>query len=73
MPKVKNSPENFKKCPCNNCPSYNDCMKKNKEKLYCSRGKSKCTVEQNGCICGGCPVHKENKLEGYYFCIKGSE
>jgi len=25
-----------------------------------------------GCVCPSCPVFIENKLSGYYFCIKGA-
>ena len=71
MPIVKDSKENFKKCSCFICPSYNECMKKSKKKLYCATGKTSCKLSENGCFCGSCPVHSENKLEGYYYCLSG--
>lgn len=71
MTKVANTKENFAKCACGNCPSYNDCMNKGKEKLYCAIGKSKCKFDKNGCICGSCPVHAENKLDSGYYCASG--
>ena len=74
MPKVIKNEVNIKKCICHNCPSYNECAKGKKEKLYCAEeiGKSVCAYNMNGCICGGCPVHMENNLKAGYYCIHGS-
>lgn len=72
MVKIKNTKENLAKCSCEACPSYNDCMKKNKEKLFCAIGKSKCKFDKKGCICGSCPIHIENKLDVWYFCESGA-
>lgn len=68
MVKVKDTKENLMKCVCGKCPSYNECMKKSKEGLFCARGKSSCEYDKKGCICGGCPVSIENKLKGGYYC-----
>ncbi|MCK5661811.1 MAG: DUF2769 domain-containing protein, partial [Methanosarcinales archaeon] len=42
---------------------------------YCfpTIGKSKCITEENGCICGGCPVTEKMGLKHIYYCTKGSE
>lgn len=74
MPKVENTPENRARCSCTKCPSYNDCAKGKDESLYCATGvgKSECEYKMNGCICGPCPVHKENNLKMGYYCIHGS-
>jgi len=74
MSKVPNTPANQEKCPCANCPSYNDCTRAQAEKLFCAAeiGKSSCAIKANGCICSVCPIHKEfNLLTGYY-CRRGS-
>ena len=68
---IEDTKENGEKCACKNCPSKNECMKENKEWLYCARDKSNCKVEQKGCMCGACPVATENKLNEYYYCIRG--
>jgi len=74
MPQVKKTSANIKKCICPACPSYNKCAGGNKEALYCAKeiGKSSCEYKMNGCICGGCPVHTENKLNSGYYCINGA-
>lgn len=72
MSKVKNSKENIKKCICARCPSYNDCMNKNKDILFCATGKAKCDFIEKGCICGGCIVHSENRLDNGYYCKIGA-
>lgn len=41
------------------------------ELLYCSRGKSTCEVAAVQCVCGECPVWRENELSSYYFCMRG--
>lgn len=73
MPKILNTKENFAKCVCAGCPTYqaNDCAKGKKEKLYCAVGKSNCELARKGCICGACPIWSEYKLDGGYFCLNG--
>lgn len=66
--KVDNTKENEKICICTMCPSYNECMKKNKELLYCARKKSRCKFDKKGCLCGGCKVYQKYNLSGGYFC-----
>ncbi|MDD4901905.1 MAG: DUF2769 domain-containing protein [Patescibacteria group bacterium] len=72
MSAVTNTPENFKKCICLGCPSYqaDECLKKNADKLFCAKGKSQCEVASKGCICAACPVWSENGLNSYYYCKK---
>jgi hypothetical protein len=68
--------EIIKLCICEGCPSYIDCRKHGaaKEKAFCVVfGKSKCIINERGCICGACPVKAKLKLKNFYFCIKGSE
>jgi len=70
MTKPADTPENFKRCICEGCPTFGavSCPKEKSEKLYCVRGKSACELPQKGCICGACPVWAENGLNAYYFC-----
>jgi aldose sugar dehydrogenase len=70
MAQVANTPENFKKCICLGCPTYqaDSCLKGSMEKLFCAKGKSQCVPASKGCICGACPVWTENKLNAYYYC-----
>jgi len=58
------------KCICRACPSYVD---EELKKGFCFVGKSSHIKAEKGCICGGCPVKKEQNLESYYFCMKGTE
>jgi methylamine---glutamate N-methyltransferase subunit C len=72
MTNVADTPENFKKCICLGCPTYqaDECVKKSGEKLFCAKGKSKRELASKGCICGACPVWSESKLTSYYYCKK---
>lgn len=71
MAKVSDTEENMKKCICGQCPSYNQCMNDKNEGLYCARGESVCQFEENGCLCGSCPVASEFRLDQTYFCSTG--
>ncbi|MDD5569146.1 MAG: DUF2769 domain-containing protein [Candidatus Pacebacteria bacterium] len=65
--------ENDAKCSCPQCPLFTDCNEKLKEALFCARGKSGCSMDADKrCICGSCPVHQENKLNDYKYCIHGA-
>jgi hypothetical protein len=66
--KVPDTKENLKKCICASCPSYNECMKKGPEGLYCARGRSECELKREGCICPQCPIAGEYQLFGGYYC-----
>ncbi|MBE0429322.1 MAG: DUF2769 domain-containing protein [Thermoleophilia bacterium] len=71
--KVPDTKENLEKCICMGCPTHNDCMKERMQGLFCSRGKSDCELDKQGCICGECPVKSEYMLAGMYFCVNGAE
>ena len=65
--------ENKKKCICEPCPSYTECMRVGDELLFCMTGKSAdCIFEKKGCICPTCPVTYVLCLKKVYYCIKGS-
>ena len=70
--KVPNTSENKEKCICSGCPTYNDCMTKKDQKLFCSAGKTECQLKKQGCICGECPISSEFQLHDWYFCEKGA-
>lgn len=74
MTKVIKNQENLNKCICGKCPSYNKCATEKKELLFCADllKARLCTYQKNGCICGDCLVHSENKLNTGYYCIFGS-
>jgi hypothetical protein len=68
--KPDNNQENFDKCVCINCTLFTDCNRDKMERLFCARQRSKCSMDSSKlCICGSCPVFKENKLIGGYFCL----
>lgn len=59
------------KCICKDCPSY---VQGADPIGYCHAdvGKNSKIEDQNGCICGKCPVQDELNLEWGYYCMKGS-
>ena len=66
--------ENKRKCICEPCPSYTECMRAGSELLFCVTGKSPdCIFEKKGCICPACPVRAVLGLKKAYYCIKGAE
>lgn len=67
--KPENNEKNYTNCICPACPSYNDCCEKTSEKAFCANKRCSCEVERKSCICGNCPVYKENDVSGGYFCI----
>ena len=67
---VPDTEENAEKCHCPMYPTRNECMKSNKEFLFCSRGDTNCDVKKHGCICGTCPVWSKYILIAYYFYLK---
>ena len=64
------TPENNNKCLCGTCRTYT--YNGLKSRLFCGIGKSKNTLQMKECVCISCLVFIENKLSGYYFCIKGA-
>jgi hypothetical protein len=66
--------ENKRKCICEPCPSYTECMRAGSELLFCVTKKSPdCIFEKRGCICPTCPVRAILDLKKAYYCIKGAE
>lgn len=72
MASVENNGDNMNKCNCGNCPSYTNCNTEYNEGLFCSTGASRCEMADNGCVCKACLIFKENELNGWSYCIKGS-
>jgi len=72
MAKVDDNEGNLLKCHCPKCPTMNDCGREKGEQLFCALGKGSCGYKTNGCICGGCPVHRDNHLDNHYYCRSGS-
>jgi len=68
--KVDDNKDNFSACLCDGCPTYNDCMKEKKTKLFCAKGKVECEIKRQGCICGECPVASQYRLNELYYCNK---
>ncbi len=68
---VPDTEENAKRCRCPECPVYNECLDKNNERLFCSRGSTKCTIEKKGCLCLHCPNEIEYWLNSLFYCEKG--
>jgi hypothetical protein len=73
MGKVPNTEENMEKCICDDCPSYNQCMREKDEGFYCAENKSACELAKLGCLCGTCPLTAEYALEQMYYCETGME
>ncbi len=43
---VPDTEENANRCRCPECPVYNKCLDKNNERLFCSRGSTKCSIKK---------------------------
>jgi hypothetical protein len=74
--RVKRVPLNKKDrsdCHCARCPTYSNCNSKKGELLFCLDGKTKCEVDNQGCICAACPVFIKYELQNEFYCIEGSE
>ena len=66
--------QNWARCICTTCPTYNECMRADDQRLFCVTGKSPtCTFDKKGCLCPACPVTQTLGLKRSYFCIRGSE
>ncbi len=64
---------NRKRCVCNPCPSYTECMRAGTGLLFCVTGKSPdCIFEKKGCLCPACPVQVSLGFRKAYYCVKGS-
>ena len=69
---VQDTEENAELCLCPGCPTHNECMEDNNERLFCSRGKTDCDLEKRGCLCGTCPVERNYELTDFYYCAEGA-
>ena len=69
---VPDTEENVSNCRCLQCPVYIECMDKNNEKFFCSRGSSGCSLEKRGCLCLHCPNEIEYRLNSFVYCEKGA-
>jgi Protein of unknown function (DUF2769) len=66
--------QNRAKCICPSCPTYNECMRADDQRLFCVTGRSPtCTFDKKGCLCPACPVTKVLGLKRFYYCLHGSE
>jgi aldose sugar dehydrogenase len=68
---IPDTEENREKCRCPDCPVYNECIKGNGEKFFCSMGKTECAIEKKGCLCLHCPVEIKYRLNSFFYCDKG--
>ncbi len=59
-------------CLCPGCPSHNEYMKSDDERLFCSGEKSGWECEKRGCLCGTCPLRGEHDLDDFYYCGAGT-
>jgi hypothetical protein len=48
-------------------------MEDKKELFFCARGKTICAFEKWGCKCDKCPIARDYKLVGLFYCEKGAE
>lgn len=69
--RVPDTKENAGKCFCPGCPTFNECMNGNEERLYCARGSSRCSLKRLGCVCGECNVAIDYGLSSNYYCDGG--
>jgi hypothetical protein len=70
--KVEDTDRNSSRCMCPGCPTYNDCMREQSQRIFCARGATDCDPDPQGCICGECAVWSEYGLGSYYFCTSGA-
>lgn len=61
------------RCECIACPTYAECAREGKERLYCFLGNSHCITKGKGCICPSCRVFLEGGMDGTLFCLKGTD
>lgn len=68
---VPHTEENANRCRCPECPVYNECLDKNNEKFFCSKGSTACSIEKKGCLCLHCPNEIQYRLNSFFYCEKG--
>lgn len=61
------------RCECLACPTYLQCAKDKKERLFCFWGNSDCITAGQSCICGSCTVWQEYGMKNMFYCINGPE
>lgn len=75
MKEVNINLHNIRNCICGKCPSFPGKLKElahaDMPGLFCSHGKSKLEIDENGCICADCDVQIEHELSGEYYCARG--
>jgi hypothetical protein len=59
-----------KKCRYPECPVYNECLDKNNERLFCSRGSTKCTIEKKDAYAYAAPTKLNTGLIVYFIVKK---
>ena len=59
-------------CICAECPSWLECEETGGF-CFSTIRKSTCISEEQGCICGKCPVTAKMGLKHGYYCTRGSE
>jgi len=60
-------------CICEPCPTYNECMRAQEQRIFCMNGRSPtCTFEKKGCRCPACPVAAQSGWKATHYCIHGS-
>ncbi len=69
--RVPDTEENFQMCYCPACPTYNQCMREDKQRLFCSRGRTDCSLIKIGCLCGECNVAIKFALSRNFYCENG--
>ncbi len=77
------TPEDMKKreemvnsmCICRGCPTYTVLGKEDDYMGYCfpGRGRSKNIKDEQGCICGTCPIYGMFRYLTQYYCTRGTE
>lgn len=63
-----------KECICHTCPTYSNCARESKERLYCILGTSDCPVHKRKCMCPlDCPVYEKYEFKSSFYCSKDRE
>jgi RNase P subunit RPR2 len=72
--RMKMVEEKMGMCICPDCPTYLDCAKKARERLFCIHGDSfVCISQEVDCICPSCPVGADMGMSSNFFCTRGGE
>ena len=67
---IPDTKKNAKKCRYPECPVYNECLDKNNERLFCSRGSTKCTIEKKDAYAYAAPTKLNTGLIVYFIVKK---